>query len=139
MNWNTKTLQNEQLVHTLVCELESDVQALRSQCLEVADYAFDLLDENVLDSSMFCIFDWLAEQNTLTIVITDSSKSKESKHVVVWQLNGAQAASIGETAEDCSEELKYWLRDHLTTSLTFGKFSLVAGFSEGDRQRLALM
>lgn len=101
--------------------------------LECADYAFSLLNESIHDDAMYCLFDWDAQQLTLTIAVTDETKTRDGKHKVKMSFNDLKPSDA------LADEVKYWIKDHLTTSLEFLRFSLVAGFTRGDRARVELL
>ena len=53
---------------------------IKQAVLDASEYAFELLDENIEDDSMFCLFDWNYAQQVLSIMVTDPSKTKLAKH-----------------------------------------------------------
>jgi len=133
LNWTTETTP-DRIVHTTTCTdtQEKDIQA----ALNVgADYAFALLDENIGDDAMYCLFIWNDNEKSLTMAVTDETKSKDGKHLVSISFAGFDA----ESAEGRADTIKYWITDHLTTSPDFLKYSLIAGFVRGERDRVELM
>ena len=120
--------------HVAACH-ETNEPEIKSFVLSAADFALAKLGESIEDDSMYCLFQWDEETSLLTIQVTDASKEKEGKHVIQVHLSMFEQANI----EDKTETLKFWLRDHLTTSADFLKFSLVAGFTRNARLTVELM
>ena len=133
MNWTTETI-SDRIVHTTTCTdtLERDIQVALNVS---ADYAFTLLDECIGDDAMYCLFIWDDNEKSLTVAVTDETKTKDGKHLVTVSFSGFGA----EPSEDRADTVKYWLTDHLTTSQEFLKYSLIAGFVRGERDRVELM
>ncbi|MFC3149759.1 hypothetical protein ACFOEK_01825 [Litoribrevibacter euphylliae] len=134
MNWTIDQLENEQQQHTLVIQDEG-FDAFKSAVVQCADKAFSMFNDTVLDSSMFCLFEWKAEEASLTIVVTDETKTQEGKHRVTVVL----PAFRGELSEDFLEDLQAFIRDYLTTCLPFLQYSLIAAFSLDDRSRIKML
>jgi len=104
---------------------------LKQAVLGAADYAFNLLDQNIEDDSMFCLFDWDFDKKKLLIAVTDPSKKKLAKHTVELTLTG-YADHIADK-EDQQEQIKLWLHNYITTAANFLQFSLVAAIiADGD-------
>ena len=134
MSWNTETTSTNQLIHSATCS-ESSEAGIQASVLACADHAFTFLRDNIVDDSMYCLFEWHQGEKLLSIYVTDETKKNEGKHVVRVDFTAFTAASD----EDQIETVKFWLRDHLTTCTAYFQFSLVAGFSRGDRSRLELL
>lgn len=134
MNWSTENLTDNRVYYSTICEQTSE-SAIKIGVLEAADYALSMLGDSIDDDSLYCLFEWEEGQSRLTILVTDHSKTSDGKNVVSIQLSGIDQASIEEQAET----IKFWLRDHLTTSADFMKFSLVAGFTRNARNTVELM
>jgi hypothetical protein len=104
---------------------------LKQAVLGAADYAFNLLDQNIEDDSMFCLFDWNFDKKKLLIAVTDPSKKKLAKHTVELTLTG-YADHIADK-EDQQEQIQLWLHNYITTAANFLQFSLVAAIiADGD-------
>lgn len=134
MSWNTEITATNQTLHSATCSDNTEL-AIKSSVLACADYAFTLFNESVEDDSMYCLFEWNQEERSLVVLVTDDTKQKEGKHLVKVALTAFEVSS----EETQAEMVKYWLRDHLTTCLAFFQYSLVAGFSTGDRTKLELL
>lgn len=134
LNWITETPSADNIQHFTVCadSAERDVQAAVDAC---AEYAFALLDENIADDSMYCLFIWDSEKVALTIVVTDESKTQDGKHQVTMSFSAFPDIED----EDPADTVKYWITDYLTTCPSFLAFSLLAGFVRGERDRVELM
>ncbi len=134
MTWTTDLLANEQQQHTLIHQAP-DFETAKAAFVECADKAISLFDETVLDSSMFCLFEWSAEEGSLTVVVTDETKTHEGKHRVSVIL----PALKGDQSEDFLEDMKAFIRDYLTTCVPFLQYSLIAAFSTGSRQQFSML
>ncbi|WP_250658071.1 hypothetical protein [Alkalimarinus coralli] len=134
MNWSIDNLSPQRACHSSTCTeiTETDIKA---SMLASADYALSMLEESIHDDALYCLFEWSDEQSLLSISVTDHSKTNDGKHTVKVHFKGIKQAAI----EEQTETIKFWLRDHLTTSADFMKFSLVAGFSRDGRQTVELM
>ncbi|GLQ29537.1 hypothetical protein [Litoribrevibacter albus] len=139
MSWTTDLLANEQHQHTLIID-GAEFETVKSAIVQCADKAFSMFDETVLDTSMFCLFEWQADEGTLTVVVTDETKQSEGKHrvsVVLPELRGEQSEDFLEP--DFLEDMQAFIRDYLTTCLPFLQFSLIAAFSLGNRQTVKML
>jgi hypothetical protein len=126
MNWEI----DNNFCHRVTSSSESEAE-LKEAVLEAADYAFDLLHENIEDDSMFCLFDWDFAKQRLLIAVTDPSKKKLAKHTVELTLTG-YASHIADK-EDQQEQIQLWVHNHITTAANFLQFSLVAAIiADGD-------
>ncbi|MFT4907457.1 MAG: hypothetical protein ACI978_001540 [Oleispira sp.] len=126
MNWEI----DNNFCHRVTSSNESEAE-LKEAVLEAADYAFDLLHENIEDDSMFCLFDWDFAKQRLLIAVTDPSKKKLAKHTVELTLTG-YASHIADK-EDQQEQIQLWVHNHITTAANFLQFSLVAAIiADGD-------
>jgi len=126
MNWEI----DNNFCHRVTSSNESEAE-LKEAVLEAADYAFDLLHENIEDDSMFCLFDWNFAKQRLLIAVTDPSKNKLAKHTVELTLTG-YASHIADK-EDQQEQIQLWVHNHITTAANFLQFSLVAAIiADGD-------
>ena len=140
MDWQTDELENGQHQHTLIfSQAEKGEVALsdetKAAIVLCADKAFSLFNETVLDTSMFCLFEWSAEEASLTIVVTDETKLNEGKHRVTIFLPELK----NENSEGFIEDAQAFIRDYLTTCLPFLQYSLIAGFSAGNRSSMRML
>ena len=120
--------------YSSICE-QSTESGIKEYLLKAADFALSMLGDSIDDDAMYCLFEWDEEQSILSILVTDHSKTNDGQNVVTIQFDGIAQASIDEQVET----IKFWLRDHLTTSADFMKFSLVAGFTRDARNTIELM
>lgn len=134
MNWSTENLHDNHIRYSTSCDQTSEA-AIKLSALEAADYGLSMLGDSIDDDALYCLFEWEEPKSKLTIVVTDHSKTNDGKNIVNIQFNGMTQAKIEEPAET----IKFWLRDHLTTSADFMKFSLVAGFTRNARSTVELM
>lgn len=134
LNWSTENLSGNQVRYSTICEQSSEA-AIKLSTLEAADYALKMLGDSINDDSLYCLFEWDESNSTLSIVVTDHSKANDGRNSVEIHFSQISDASIAEQ----TEAIKFWLRDHLTTSADFMKYSLVAGFTRDKRQTVELM
>ena len=110
---------------------------LKQAVLGAADYAFNLLDQNIEDDSMFCLFDWDFSHQVLTISITDPSKTRSAKHIVQLTLENYDAYLSDKHEQQ--EQMQLWLHNHLTTSAEFFQYSLVAAITADGNTRDSIL
>jgi hypothetical protein len=116
-------------------EKEADIKLA---VLEASEYAFALLGDNIEDDSMYCVFDWDFPAQQLAIVVTDPSKLQQAKHKVVLTLKGYATHISGQ--KDQQEQIHLWIHNHITTSESFFRYSLVAVITEnGDMNNSTLL
>jgi hypothetical protein len=133
IEWSNDLLVNGQCQHTLV--FQGDNSQIKDGLIACADKAFSMFDESVLDTSMFCIFEWCAESKSFSIVVTDSTKQEETKNKVSVVIAGENVVFDAGFVDD----VQAVIRDYLTTCLPFLQYSLIAVFSEGDRARTVML
>lgn len=143
MKWNidqnsiSSATCHSAICHTAECQSEQENE-IKQAVLAAADKAFELLDDNIEDDSMFCLFDWNFAQQRLLIAVTDPSKKKLAKHTVKLTLPG-YATHIADK-EDQQEQIQLWIHNHITTAETFLQFSLVAAIiADGDASSSVLL
>lgn len=134
LNWTIENTTDNHIIHSAVCS-ETSEQSIQAAVDACSEFAFTFLKDNIEDNSMYCLFDWNSSEAQLTITVTDDTKQKDAEHIVKMKFTGFES----ESAEDQEDTVKYWIKDMLTTSLAFLKFSLVAGFTRGSRQRVELL
>jgi len=135
--WIQENISADKVLHQAVSAANTQ-ESLKVAVLACADYAFSMFDDNVKDESMYCLFDWDFSQQTLTISITDPSKTVFSKHLVQLTLENYAAYLVEK--EDQQEQIQLWLHNHLTTSAEFLQFSLVAAIiADGDSSNSVLL
>jgi hypothetical protein len=96
--------------------------------------AIDLLPKNILDDSLYFLVEWDQHNSTLQLVVTDDTKQKEAPEVVRCTLTLADNKTHANI-----ETIHFLVRDYLTTSSGFIRFSLVAVFGLGDRTQVELL
>lgn len=133
MNWEI----SDSFCHSSVSTSGNEAE-LKQAVLGAADYAFNLLDENIEDDSMFCLFDWNFDKQRLLIAVTDPSKKQFAKHTVELILSG-YADHIADK-EDQQEQIQLWVHNYITTAANFLQFSLVAAIiADGDTSNSILL
>ncbi len=136
------------VLHFVDCA-ETAEQAVFEVLAKVMNKAVDLLPENVSDDSRYFLCEWDAVASTLNIVVTDDHKQKDALNIVKLRLSGLveplesiknEAVTEWATqANECSDNIKYFIRDYLTTSREFHQFSLIAVFHNDSRARVDLL
>lgn len=133
MQWDV----DEKFCHSAECKSGQEAE-IKQAVLGAADKAFDLLDENIEDDSMFCIFDWNFAEQRLLIAVTDPSKKKLAKHSV--QLTLPSYAEHIADKEDQQEQIQLWVHNYITTAEAFLRFSLVAAIiADGNADTSVLL
>jgi hypothetical protein len=128
---------SDSFCHSSVSESGNEAE-LKQAVLGAADYAFDLLDKNIEDDSMFCLFDWSFDKQRLLIAVTDPSKKQLAKHTVELTLTG-YADHIADK-EDQQEQIQLWVHNYITTAANFLQYSLVAAIiADGDTMNSVLL
>ena len=122
---------------------------LKLAVINCIDKAIELLPQNIGDDSRYLLFEWDVVHSTLTIVMTDDSKEKDSRHITKCIMSALdekmnELASTSEKAwenkrEELSESVKYWIHNYLTTSSGFMRYSLVAVFHNESRKNTQLL
>ena len=132
LNWQEQ-VENKQVIYVAEPNITAiaDIAPTTISCIEKA---LSLLSENVIDESRYFLFEWNAEQSLLAIIVTDDTKKLDSKYVVKCQI---QALDLDK--ETLLEEVKYEIKDYLTTCSAFFKFSLVAVFQGKSRDSVELL
>ena len=125
---------SEDTAHALhLCEFKGesdrDVQLAINTSI---DKACDLLEQNIQDDSRYLLFEWNAKASTLTIVVTDDGKERDSREVVQCHF---AANDIALNPDD----IQFWIRDYLTTCTQFLHYSLIAAFHRDSRADCTLL
>lgn len=135
LEWSSTTSahQNQQ-IHHANCN-STDNEQKQKAINESLDKAIALFPNNIQDDSLYFLTEWDETTSTLNLLITDDTKKIESKEVVRCQF----LKTNNDQDESTSDDIKYWIRDYLTTSSGFIRFSLVAAFGTGNRERMELL
>lgn len=135
--WTQEESNDGKVLHKAISR-ENTQDTIKVSVLACADQAFSLFDDNVKNESMYCLFDWNYALQTLTISITEPSKTVSSKHIVQLKLENFD--DYLNDKEDQQEQIQLWLHNHLTTSAEFLQYSLVASMvADGDLSRSVLL
>lgn len=94
--------------------------------------ACDLLESNIQDDSRYLLFGWDADTSTLTIVVTDDEKQRDSRDVVQCQF-------VATDKPLDPEDIQFWIKDYLTTCAQFLRYSLIAAFHRESRASCTLL
>jgi hypothetical protein len=137
LEWNVNNTDSPRYLHQAVCN-EANEAAIKDVIDGSIERAIDCLHENIQDDSLYFLVEWNDAESSLTIIVTDDSKQKESPHKIVSDFSQVMSGAMKDSNVDI-EKIQYWVRDFLTTSTGFIRFSLVAIFSRGDRNNTLLM
>lgn len=106
----------------------SDNESLIKSALgQTVDKAVALLDKSIEDESVFLLFDWNKASGELGVFVTDENKQLDSKIVVRCVFSAV------DQTDAFAEQIKFWIKDYLTTCNAFFHYSLVAVFCSGSR------
>jgi len=137
----TWTTTNDRITHTAVMT-ESTEQHVKDAIENCADKAIELLKNTVQDDSLYLLFEWDLSTASLTVVVTDASKTHDSTESVQCVFSGVQTkfSQADETQQlEYADTVKFWLHDYLTTCTAFFSYSLVAIFHSSTRKNTELL
>jgi len=127
--------ENEHVVYLAEFDEQSD-EAIALAVQACMDKAIGFLSDNVDDESRYFLFEWNVACSTLTIVVTDDSRENDSQYVVKCLMS---ALDDDKKSIEYVSMIKYEIKDYLTTSSEFLKYSLVAVFHSGSRGKVDLL
>lgn len=139
---------SEYIIHHATSEgtSDSDIQLAINAC---TDKACALLDQNIQEDSRYLLFEWDSTNSTLTIVVTDDSKQKDSPQIVQChfpalnqKLNAVTDTQGSEwqfQAAEIADHVQYSIKDYLTTCAPFLRYSLIAAFHQDSRATCTLL
>ncbi len=133
--------KREYVVHFSECAGRDDEQ-IRGALNICVEKAISLLSINIHDDSMFLVFHWEAVLSELTVVVTNESKICDSKHAVKCLFSGLDSERLErlvQTGDEYAQQIKYWIKDYLTTCNSFLNYSLVAMFYSESRDACELL
>jgi len=138
--WNLQQTDNKTLYTTSVAETsDNDAQHIFEAC---AEKAIQMLNENILDDSLYLLFEWNTDQASLNIVVTDASKTHDAPHSFCCTFSSL-AIELARLTEDqresYTETIKFWLHDYLASCTAFFSYSLVAIFHSNSRKNTELL
>jgi len=132
-------------IHTLLIAETSDTE-IKMAVEASAGKIIGLLADNILDDSLYLLFEWDPANAVLTASVTDADKKQDSPQHIRCEFSGIKAnferldaAQRIEQQVDLTECVKFWLHDYLTTCTAFFKFSLVAIFHADSRSNTELL
>ncbi|MFV8781164.1 hypothetical protein ACNKU7_01965 [Microbulbifer sp. SA54] len=138
----------EHEIHFSDRESEDD-RSVNSDVIDCLDYSISFLHKNIKHNSRFFLIEWDVVYSVLTIVVTDDAKEIDSPIAVKCQFTHIDRrfqpecfASISEwesSVKDYAENVKFWCKEHLSTSSAFSKFSLIALFTREGRAESSLL
>lgn len=133
LDWKLETAQHTSIYLTEISA--TDETSLRKSCEAAAAKAVSLLHENIMDDSLYLLFEWSPAR--LCISVTDASKTTDSPSQVQCLFSGILAADAN--APEFVDTLKFWLHDFLASCTDFFSYSLVAAFTRNGRLTTELL
>lgn len=132
-------------LHSLLIAETSDTE-IKAAIEASAEKIIGLLSDNILDDSLYLLFEWDPANAILTASVTNADKTEDSPQHIRCEFSGIKtnmkrldAAKRVEQQTDLTESVKFWLHDYLTTCTAFFKFSLVAIFHADSRANTELL
>ena len=138
LNWTTTEVLNTTIHST--SELDVQESKICKTIEACADKAIDLLKTNIQDDSLYVLFEWNEELAQLKIVVTDAAKKNDAQESVCCTFPNLALGLINqEQRAACTDTIKFWLHDYLTTCTAFFSYSLVAIFHSNTRNNNELL
>lgn len=133
LEWKVDNKSSTQVTHFSVCE-DSHELAVKQAIEESVEKAISLLANNIRDDSLYFLIEWHSDTSTVNITVTDDSKTKASAETVSCQcrIDDGNSSAYALAVQD-------WIKDYLTTSSSFIRFSLVAVFRLGSQGQSILL
>ncbi len=101
--------------------------------------AISLLDNNINDDSLYFLVQWGEPQCLMSVIVTDETKTQDSSQIASCHFSGL-ANQSNNNREELSVKIRFWLKDFLSTSGAFVRYSLIAIYCEGeDRSKTELI
>ncbi|CAA0102960.1 Uncharacterised protein [BD1-7 clade bacterium] len=110
---------------------DGEEKATQASVDQATAKAVELLPDSLFDDAMFMLFEWNSDKHQLDINITDAGKKQNADIIVRVILDGTYVPGV--------ELLKYWLKDYLSSSTGFLHYSLIAAFTDADRQSVQML
>lgn len=122
---------------------------IKLNVIECVDKSITLLGKNITEKSLYYLCEWDTMCSTLTIVVTDETKSMDSKNIVkccfsnlnktFHKFSDKSELEREYIANNYSSMVYDCIRDYLTTCSGFMTYSLVAIFHSSDRRSTELI
>ena len=142
---------NSKNTHTVHCTVCSDPaeRSVASAVEQSIDKTMSLLSSNVVDESRYLMFEWNTSTSTLLIAVTDQEKQNDSEHTVqcamaglneeMTKLREASETDWEEKTNELSHDVKYYINNYLPICSDFLRYSLIAAFHNGTRDKSILV
>lgn len=148
LNWEKQKSGNINTIHHAECSDSSDT-LIGSAIEQCVNKTMDFLPSNVIDDSRYLMFEWDTLNSTLSIAVTDQSKENDSPDVVKCVMSGLalEMQKIRENSpndweeksNEHASEIKYCINNCITTASEFLRYSLIAAFHTGSRNKSILV
>ena len=136
--WNISK-EKKHIIHSAFTS-ETDEGAFCQAVEACAEKAISLLQTNIQDDSLYLLFEWSTHQASLSVTVTDSSKSHDGPETVKCIFSGLVNLNLNDEQNIIQvETIKFWLHDYLTTCSAFFSYSLVAIFHSSTRDKTELL
>ena len=129
---NHKNTDGEPFISHQTSLTEDDVTSAQALVNLTIDKSVELIPLNINDESLYLLCQWEPEASEFSVILTDDTKSKDSRYIARCDLSGLSQDIDNDT-------IQYWTKDHLSTCSEFFRFSLVALYSAAGRQQTVLL
>ncbi|BCE00351.1 hypothetical protein [Marinicellulosiphila megalodicopiae] len=133
INWQQK---DNIIIGSCPEKTEYPVNDAVATCIE---QAASILDKTIQDESQFFLLEWNKTKCELSIVVTDTSKTKDSEFAVKCHFDELEKIITSENEIEWIENVQVAASNYLTTCPNFLKFSLIAVFTHEDRNYCRLL
>lgn len=104
--------------------------------------AMELLNGNVKNESLYFMVEWDRPSSTLRLAVTNDRKAQDAADVVTCRfesLNRQLQAEGPDSVAACSDRVKFWAKDYLSTCTEFMNYSLVALYTDTSRNETSIV
>ncbi|MBA4502665.1 hypothetical protein [Marinobacterium marinum] len=115
----------------------ADDEALKQDVEACLDKAVSLLNANVRNESLYFFVEWHPAQSVLKMLVTGTDKVCQAQTIPVCRFAAVDAERAAQV--EFVELMKFWIKDYLSLVPGFMDFSLVAMFTDTDRDRARLV
>ena len=131
LNWNLQKDQHSiHTAHVVACD---DV-TIKNAIEATVEKAVSHIGDNVKDESRYIIFEWNADAASLSIAITDDTKTQDAHHIVVCVFSDFKI-----DAQESAVYVRVLIMDYLPVCSGLMKSSLVAVYHSEGRNRTSLL
>lgn len=104
---------------------------------QTIDKAVSILTTNINDASRYFLCEWDNANASLTVVVTDDSKTDDAKGSVKCQF--VSSNQLDKHSAEFADDIRHWIHNYLTTHKGFMQYSLIAVFHNSSRKNTILL